>query len=172
MYLQYPLEAVARLRGTRSQIEFATEAKRLLRDTDDVLFEPMDRGLVIFAANEEAIEESARILDEAYDGKVQVRAPVVRLIPGEPVQQPVMYVGVTARREHAGVVVQKLRDRGVAILEETLRRREVAVRGEAPLADVLGLPAELAQATGGSASHVIRLTHYAPLPAQPGLPVE
>lgn len=172
MYVQYPLETLARMRGMRSQIEFALEAKSLLRDTDDVLFEPMDRGLVIFAANESAIDAPIRVLEDAYDGEVEVRRPVVRLIKGEPPQEPVMYVGVTARREHAGVVVQKLRARGVAILEETLRRRDVEIRGEAPLAYLLGLPAELAEATDGSASHVIRLTRYAPIPPALGLPVE
>ncbi len=171
MYFQYPLEALARKRGTRSQIEFAQDAKRMLRDTDDALFEAMDRGLVIFAANEDAIQASAQVLEENYAGSVEVRRPVVRLMRGEPVQEPMMYVSVTARREHAGIVAQKLRARGVSIAEETLRRREVVVRGEAPLACLLGLPAELAQATDGSASHVIRLTHYAPV-AQPGMPVE
>jgi translation elongation factor EF-G len=163
MYFQYPLETLARKRGTRSQIEFAQEAKRVLRDTDDVLFEAMDRGLAIFAANEDAVAASVRMLEETYAGRVEVRRPVVRLMRGEPVQQPVMYVSVTARREHAGIVVQKLRARGVLIAEEILRPREVVIRGEAPLACLLGLPAELAQATGNSSSHVIRLTHYAPV---------
>ena len=163
MYYQYPLETLARKRGTRSQMEFARKAKAVLRDTDDVLFEAIDRGLVIFAANEDAIDASARVLGESFANKVEVRPPVVRLMRGEPVQQPMMYVGVTARREHAGLVVQKLRARGVVIVEETLRPREVVVRGEATLAYLLGLPAELAAATDGTASHVIRLTHYAAL---------
>ena len=171
MYFQYPLETLARKRGMRSQIEFAHEAKRMLRDSDDVLFEAMDRGLVIFAANEDAIDAPVRVLEESFAGKVEVRRPVVRLMRGEPVQQPMMYVSVTARREHAGIVAQKLRARGVAIAEETLRRREAVVRGEAPLACLLGLKAELAEATGGSASHVVRLTHYAPV-GQSGMPVE
>ena len=170
MYFQYPLETLARKRGARSQIEFAQDARRVLRDTDDVLFEAMDRGLVIFAANEDAIDASVQVLEETYAGKVEVRRPVVRLMRGEPMQQPMMYVSVTARREHAGIVVQKLRARGVVIAEEMLRRREVVVRGEAPLACLLGLPAELAQATDGCASHVIRLTHYAPV-AEDGMPV-
>jgi hypothetical protein len=164
MYFQYPLETLARKRGTRSQAEFAAQAKRVLRDTDDVMFEPMDLGLAIFAANEDAIDGPVRILGEVYADEVVVRPPVVRLMPGDPVQQPIMYVRVRARREHAGVVMQKLRARGVVIAEETVRAREVIIRGEAPLAHLLGLPAELDEATDGSASHLIRLTHYAPIP--------
>ena len=165
MYFQYPLETLARKRGTRSQVSFAVEAKRVLRDTDDVIFEPMERGLAIFAANEDAIDAPLRVLGEVYADDLVVRPPVVRLMPGDPVQQPVMYVRIRARREHAGVVMQKLRARGVAIAEETFRAREVIIRGEAPLAHLLGLPAELDELTEGSASHLIRLTHYAPLAA-------
>jgi hypothetical protein len=163
MYFQYPLETLARKRRTLSQMEFALEAKRILRDTDDVLFEPLDHGLAIFAANEDALEDPVRILEEIYADEVEVRRPVVRYLPGEPVQQPMMYVRVRTRREHAGAVVQKLRFRGVKIVEEAFRRREVVVRGEAPLANLMGLPAELIDLTEGTASHLIRLTHYAPV---------
>jgi hypothetical protein len=169
MYFQYPLETLARKRETRSQMAFALEAKGLLRDTDDVLFEPLDHGLAIFASNEEALEEPVRILEEVYAGGVEVRRPSIRLLPGKPVQQPVMYVRVRMRREHAGEVVQKLRMRGVKIVEEAFRRREVVVRGEAPLANLIGLPTELVDLTGGTASHLIRLTHYAPVPGDEAL---
>jgi hypothetical protein len=172
MYFQYPLETLARKRGTRSQMDFALQAKRLLRDTDDALFEPMDHGLVIFGANEEALEAPAQLLAQAYPDEVDVGRPVVRLMHGEPMQQPMMYVRVVARREHAGVVVQKLRARGVSIAEEALRRREVVVRGEAPLANLLGLRAELDEVTGRSATQLVRLTHYAPVPSPEGLELE
>lgn len=172
MYFQYPIETLARTRGADSQMEFARAAKRMLRDTDDVLFEPLDHGLAIFAANEDALEEPVRLLEEVYADDVEVRRPMVRYIPGEPVQQPMMYVRVRARREHAGAVMQKLRFRGVSIIEEAFRRREVVVRGEAPLANLIGLPTELTDLTEGTASHLIRLTHYAPVPPAYDLPVD
>ena len=166
MYYQYPLETLVRKRGTTDQMEFALDAKRILRDTDDVMFEPLDRGLAIFAANEDALEGPVRILEEVYPDSVEVRHPVVRVLPGTPVQQPMMYVRVRTRREHASAVLQELRLRGVKIVEEVFRRREVVVRGEAPLANLLGLRAELGELTDGSASHLIRLTCYAPLPTE------
>ena len=172
MYFQYPLETLARKRQTRSQMEFALEAKRMMRDTDDVLFEPLDHGLAIFAANEEALDDPIRILEEFYADRVEVRRPTVRFLPGKPVQQPVMYVRVRARREYAGAVVQKLAQRGVKIVEEAYRRREIVVRGEAPLADLIGLPAELVDLTRGTASHLIRLTHYAPVSAEGDAPAQ
>ena len=166
MYFQYPLEILARRRRIHSQMEFALEAKSILRDMDDVLFEPMDRGLAIFAANEDALEDPIRILEKIYADEVEVRRPVVRCLPGEPVQQPMMYVRVSARREHAGAVLQTLRFREVKIIEEVIRRREVFVRGEAPLANLMGLPTELIDMTEGTASHLIRLTRYAPVPPE------
>ena len=166
MYFQYPLETLARRRRTHSQMEFALEAKRMLRDTDDVLFEPLDRGLAIFATNEDVLQNPVRVLEEIYANGVEVRRPIVRFLPGEPVQQPMMYVRVRARREHAGVVLQGLRFRGVKIVEEALRRREVVVRGEAPLVNLMGLPKELVDLTEGTASHLIHLSHYAPVPPE------
>ena len=166
MYFQYPLETLARRRTAHSQMEFALEAKRVLRDTDDVLFEPLHHGLAIFAANEDALENPIRILEEIYPGRVEIRRPVVRLLPGDPAQQPMMYVRVRTRREHADAVRQNLRFRGVKIIEEAFRRREVVVRGEAPLANLMGLPTELVELTEGTASHLIRLTHYAPVPPE------
>jgi hypothetical protein len=166
-YFQYPLETLVRNRSTDSQMEFALEARRILRDTDDVLYEALDHGLVIFAANEDALEDPIRVLEEAYPGGVEVRRPAVRFVDGTPVQEPVMYVRVRARREHAGAVLQKLRLRGVRIEEEAFRVRELVVRGEAPLANLIGLPGELVDLTEGTASHLIRLTHYAPVAADP-----
>jgi hypothetical protein len=164
MYFQYPIETLARKRETNAQMEFALEAKRILLDTDEVLFEPLDRGLAIFAANEDALEDPVRILGKIYADSVEVRRPVVRFIPGEPAQQPMMYVRIRTRREHAGAVMQELRFRGVRIVEEAFRGREVVVRGEAPLTNLIGLPKELIGLTEGTASHLIRLTHYAPVP--------
>jgi hypothetical protein len=163
MYFQYPLETLARKVGTRAQREFALEAKRALPDTDEVLFEPFDHGLAIFAANEDALEQPCRVLEEIYADGVQVRRPIVRFIPGEPVQEPVMYVRVRCRREHGSAVVQALRRRGVKIVEESFRQREVVVRGDAPLTRLIGLPAELEVLTDGTATQLIRLTHYAPV---------
>jgi hypothetical protein len=42
------------------------------------------------------------------------------------------------------------------------------LRYEAPLANLLGLPAELERLTGGSARHWIVLSHYALVTRDPG----
>ena len=163
MYYQYPLETLARRKRSASQIDFARQARSALQDTDELLARPLEAGLALFAANEDALVEPARILRDIYGDFVEVRSPRVRVIPGEPDQEPVMAVRVAARGEHAGAIVGELRRRDALILEECLRGRVFIVRAEAPLARLLGLPAAVRAITGGTAEPAIRLVRYAPV---------
>jgi hypothetical protein len=163
MYFQYPLEALARKRASVNQIDFAREARRVLSDTDEVMFEPIDRGLAIFAAHEEALDAPRRILRDKYGDFVEVRSPRVRLMPGEPAHEPIMHVRIEARREHAFGLLRELRLRGARLLEECARGRVFIVRAEAPLESLLGLPARVNEITDGLGIHSIRLVRYAPL---------
>ena len=167
MYFQYPLESLARRRASKDQLPFAKEARRILADSDDVMFEPLDRGLASFAAHEDALEEPKRILRDLYGDFVEVRGPKVRYMPGEPAHEPIMHVRVTARRENAAPVVRELRRRGARMLEECTRGRVFIARAEAPLAALLGLPARLDEMCDGLAMHSIRLIRYAPLARGP-----
>lgn len=167
MNFHYPLESLARRRSGRSQLDFAREARRLFSDTDEVMYEPIDRGLAIFAAHEDALEEPKRILKDLYGDFVEVRGPRVRYMPGEPAHEPIMHVRVTTRRETAGAIVRELRGRGVRMIEECVRSRVFVVRAEAPLAALLGLPARIDEISDGLAMHSIRLIRYAPVAAHP-----
>jgi hypothetical protein len=167
MYFQYPLEALARRRATTNQLDFAREARRVLDDSDEVLFEPLDRGLAIFAAHEEALLEPRRILRDMYGDFVELRQPRVRYMPGPPAHEPVMHVRITARREYAAALLLELRQRGARLLEECTRNRVFIVRAEAPMAALLGLPDRLAQLTEQSAMHSIRLVRYVPVRGGP-----
>lgn len=163
MYFQYPLEALARRRASVKQIDFAKQARRVLDDSDEVMFEPLEHGLAIFAAHEDALAAPKRILQDLFGDFVEVRSPRVRYMPGEPEHEPVMHVRVTVRREHAAPVLRELKQRGARILEECSRDRVFIVRAEAPLAALLGLPAVLDDISEGSAIHSIRLLRYAPV---------
>src|SRR5665213_1083904 len=143
MYFQYPLEILARKRDVRSQLEFAREASRAFSDTDDAVFEPLDHGLAILAANEDALVMPTDVLRELYGDAVQVRQPSVRYLGGEPQQEPVMHVNIRVRREHAPALLKELRLRAVELAEECTRDRSFLVRGEAPMARPSGLPARL-----------------------------
>jgi hypothetical protein len=163
MYYQYPLEALARRKRAESQLEFARQARVALQDSDELLARPLESGLALFAANEDALEAPARILRDIYGDFVELRSPRVRVIPGEPEQEPVMAVRVTSRAEHAGRIVGELRRRGARILEECHRGRVFVVRAEAPLALLLGLPAAVRAITEGTADPSVRLVRYAPV---------
>ena len=163
MYYQYPIGTVVRKREARSQLDFALKAKAALRDSEEFLLEPAHHGLAILAAHEDALSDCVRTLEEIYADRLEVREPAVRLIPGEPVQQPVMNVRVRARRDHAGAVLRELRSRDVSITEQSLQSRELTIRGTAPLADLIGLPRALSEITEGTATHWIWLSHYVPV---------
>jgi hypothetical protein len=167
MHFQYPLETLARKRFVPRQIEFAHHARQAMHNTDDVRFESSEHGLKIFAADEDTLVNVAQVLHELYGDFVEVRPPNVRLIPGNPAQQPVMSVRISTRRDYSGEVRGELSGRGATILEECSRSRVFIVRGEAPLANLLGLPRRLAALTDGTAVHWIRLSHYAPLSTGP-----
>jgi translation elongation factor EF-G len=92
----------------------------------------------------------------------------VRVIPGEPEQEPVMAVRVTARAEYAAALVGELRRRGARILEECYRGRVFVLRAEAPLALLLGLPASVRAITDGTSDPAIRLVRYAPIVGDSG----
>jgi hypothetical protein len=162
MHFQLPLERLARHSHRSSQLDFAREALASLDETDDSRFEPTERGLAMFAAHEDALERPCAVLLQRYGDAVEIRPPRVRCLPGHPLQQPVMALRVVARREHSLAVLQELRHRGARIEEECRRGRTVIVRARAPLRDLLGLGCRLADLSGGTAQHAMRLSHYAP----------
>jgi hypothetical protein len=167
VYLQYPIESLARRRAAADQLAFALEARRVLADSEDVMFEPIERGLAILAAHEDALDEPRRILRDLYGDFVEVRQPQVRYMAGEPACEPIMHVRVTARREHAPALVGELKRRRARLLEECTRSRVFIVRAEAPMAALLGLPARLAELSEGLAMHSIRLLRYSPMQGEP-----
>jgi hypothetical protein len=168
MRFRYPLETLARKRSGSRQIEFAHRARRAMHDTDDVRFESSEQGLKILTADEDTLANVSQVLWQLYGDFVEVGPPRARLIPGNPAQQPVMSVRISTRRDFSGPVRDELAGRGTTILEESARQRAFIVRGEAPLASLLGLPARLAALTDGTAVHWIRLSRYEPIPTGPG----
>lgn len=167
MLFQYPLEALARRRATTCQIDFARAARQVLVDSDEAIFEAHEHGLAIFTANEDALAAPAMLLHQMYGDLVEVRRPRVRIIPGNPPQQPIMHARITARVDFSLKIRSELRRRGARLLERCTRGSIEVIRAEAPLAALLGLPARLDAITAGSADHAIRLVRYAAIPFAP-----
>jgi hypothetical protein len=167
MHYQYPIESLARKRGTASQFQFARHARNAMYDTDEAVYEPHSHGLVILAANEAALEEPRRILRDVYGDMVEVRGAKVRLMPGDPPQEPIAHVRITTRNEFALAVLAELRRRGARVIERCERPRIFIARAQAPMAALLGLPGRLVEIAGADVVHAIRLLGYRPLAPGP-----
>lgn len=168
MNLDMPIEQLVRRRDTRFQFGFANEARNLVPDRDDFLLATSHKGLHVLARNEESLATPVEVLREVYGPDLDVAPPRVRFIEGVQVQEPVMHVRISLEMRFLEIVKKALRERGANPSEEYLRSNYCVLRYEAPLADLLGLPAQLARLTLGTAKHWIVLSHYAFVTGGPG----
>lgn len=168
MHPDMPIEQLLRRKDTRFQLGFAAEAKELLPERDEFLLSASHHGLRILARNEDGLATPVEVLREVYGPRLEVHPPRVRLIGGVQLQEPIMHVRISLQREHVPAVKQALALRGATLEEEYARSRHCVLRYEAPLADLLGLPGELAKLTDRSSKHWVVLSHYALVTRDPG----
>jgi predicted membrane GTPase involved in stress response len=168
MHFHLPIEQLARRSDTRFQLGFATEAKARMPEHEEFLLSPCDKGLRVLARNEDGLALPVEVLREAYGPALEVSPPMVRMIEGAQLQEPVMHVRISLRSSFLEVVKHAMLARGVALQEDYERGKHAVLRYEAPLARLLGLPAELSRLTAGSAQHWIVLSHYALVSGGPG----
>ena len=147
------VERLARRRGARNQFRFAAEAKALLHARDDVLLAKSHRGLHIIANREPGLRILVRVLEDSY-------GPSVVIEPRSP-REPLVEVRIGLEQRHLPAVRAALGQRGVNASEEYKGAHYCVLRFEAPSADVLGLPLELAELTAGRFSEQIVVTGYA-----------
>lgn len=79
-----------------------------------------------------------------------------------------MHVRISLETRYLESVKQALLVRGATLEEEYARSRQAVLRFEAPLARLLGLPAELRRLTSETARYWIVLSHYALVTRGPG----
>jgi predicted membrane GTPase involved in stress response len=168
MHFHLPIEKLVRRTDTRFQLGFATEAKARMPEHAEFLVSPCEKGLRVLARNEDGLSLPVELLREAYGPALEVSPPVVRMIEGPQLQEPVMHVRISLRAAFLDTVKQAMLARGVALQEQYVRGIHAVLRYEAPLASLLGLPAELSRLTGSSARHWIVLSHYLPVRGDPG----
>ncbi len=165
-----PLEQLVRRPASVSQASFAITAKRLIdyafskcaSERLDFHLDVSRDGLAVLARHEDALSLPLGLLREVY-GDGLVLAPLrPRMMEGVPPREPVMGVHITISPAWRHAVQSLLQRRRASPVEERDRSPYCVLRCEAPLADLLGLPAELSKATSGSARYVIALSRYAP----------
>ena len=167
MYPDHPIQQLVRHKGTRFQLGFANKARSLVPDADAFVLTPSAKGLQVLARNEAALDTPVGMLRQTYGPAIEVQPPEVRLLGNQP-QEPIMHVRVSLETRYRDAVKAALANRGVGPLEEYAGTNYCVLRCEAPLAQLLGLPAELAQLTAGRAKHWIALIHYAVVRGGPG----
>jgi hypothetical protein len=168
MHLDMPIEQLVRRNGVAFQFAFATEAKERMPQSDEFVLNASHQGLHVLARNEEGLAPPVHTLREAYGPSLQLAPPHARLIGGVQLQEPIMHVRISLQTRFKDPVKGALLRRGAVSAEEYVRSSYCVLRYEAPLADLLGLPAELVRLTGGSATHWIALSHYAIVTRDPG----
>jgi predicted membrane GTPase involved in stress response len=168
MNFDLPIEQLVRRLDTRFQLGFAAEAKARLRDCDAFALSGSHRGLHVRARNEDSLATPLEVLRGAYGSALQVGLPTVRLIKGVQIQEPIMHVRISLETGYQEAVKGALAARNATLEEERSRSRQAVLRYEAPLASLLGLPAELMRLTSGTARYWIVLSHYALVIGDPG----
>lgn len=168
MYPDLPIEQLVRRKDTRFQFGFAAEARRLVPEQEEFVLSASNKGLHVLGRNEESLTMPVEVLREVYGPRLEVQSPRVRLIEGVQVQEPVMHVRVSLHTRDRDAVKQVLAARGAELTEEYARSTYCVLRFEAPLANLLGLSAELDELSRGSVKHWVALSHYALVPGDPG----
>jgi predicted membrane GTPase involved in stress response len=168
MHFDMPIQQTVRRTDTRFQLGFGVEARRLIPQHSEYVLKPTRGGLLVLARSEEALAVPVETLREVYGPKVQVRPPVVRLIEGVQVHEPIMHVRISMLKEFGPAVKAAMLARGATPEEEYARERYCVLRYVAPLARLLGLPGELRARTAGTGKHWIALSHYALVTGDPG----
>jgi hypothetical protein len=168
MHPDMPIEQLVRRTDTRFQLGFAAQARERLAAGDEFALHSSKNGLVVLGRNEEALEPPVNALRELYGAKLEVQPPKVRLLSGVQVKQPIMHVRISLKARFLDAVALAMLGRGAVPTEQYARGPHYVLRYEAPLIELLGLGAELARITGGTAKHWVALSHYALITGDPG----
>lgn len=169
MSYDLPIQRTVRRTDTRFQLDFATEAKERIPAGEGFLLSPSRQGLHVLARNEDGLAAPVETLRAVYGSAVEVGPPSVRFISGVQLQEPIMHVRIClADKARLEAVRLALGARRAKLEEEYVRSRHAVLRYEAPLARLIGLPAELRALTSGTAQYWIALSHYALVTGEPG----
>lgn len=167
MYRDYPLEQLARSTNSRFQIGFARMTLHLLPEFKEVVLEPSEKGLKILASNEEALAPPRDVIRQIHHEDVEIGEPQVRLLYGEVVQEPIMWVRAHSECTFTEAVIHELITRGAQIEQVDWLAALPVVRARAPLRQLLGYSQTLAALSQTNAELRMWLSHYAPVPPGP-----
>jgi hypothetical protein len=164
----FPIEQLAKHAGHRFQLAFAAEAAGLLTSLYSLKAQPSGSGLLMLADNEGRLEQARGILHDHYGADVRTQEPRVRYIGADELQEPIMRLSLTVQLEHMAEVQRDLKTRGADIPIVDVEPAWCAIEATAPLTALLGYSRTLSSLSGGIGRHYMALSHYAPVPPDPG----
>lgn len=129
----------------------------------DLVCETVTRGLNVYAANETAARAAVAALHARQDQPFDLFGPDVRYWPGPPVREPVMSVDLHLPLVFGAFVRREILRRRGRIHATEPGRQVVTLRGEAPLAALLGFGRWLGALTDGRGQFRTALLRYAPI---------
>jgi translation elongation factor EF-G len=148
---------------------FARMTMHLLPEFDDIVLEPSIEGLKILATSETALSRPSEVIRRMHADSVAFDQPQVRLLYGQRIEEPIMWVRAASDRARTEDVIQDLVSRGAEIEKVDWTAPAPVVLARAPLRQLLGYPHALAALTQDRAELRMWLSHYAPvLPPEPG----
>lgn len=159
----YPIEQIATGAVPGPQLAFARKARELLPDGGDFALEATRDGLLILGRTEADLAEPRRLLRDAFGADVRFSTPGVRLLYADGWQQPIMGFRVVAAPADVRPIEACLARRAAEISDVEVRPDSGVIRGQAPLATLLGYPRALRRLSGGTAHATLWLCHYRPL---------
>jgi len=168
MHFDLPIQQLLRRKGTRFQFGFAKEARPMVPEGDEFVLAASQKGLHVLAKNEDALQMPVEALREVYGPHLEVQPPEVRVIEGARVREPIMHVRISTQTRFLDAVKSALLHRGASAAGEYVRSNYCVLHYEAPLAELLGLPAELKKLAGEKAKYWVVLSHYAVVDRDPG----
>jgi translation elongation factor EF-G len=139
-----------------------------LPEFKQAVLEPSADGLRILGTNEAALALPGEVIRQIHAEKVEFDEPQVRLLYGDPVQEPIMSVRVAADRAYTEDIVQDLVTRSAEIEEVDWVAPLPVVRAKAPLRQLLGYAQSLVAVAHNTADVRMSLSHYEPVPPEPG----
>ena len=130
---------------------------------DAVLVAEHDRVRAL-ARSEPALARVVTRLVRGLEGRVHVRAPAVRYLPGNPVLEPWMTVVASGPERYLPLVQKDMARRRGRIVRASERAGTFVLEAEAPLAELLGYTAWLGDLTEDALPHASAwLCRYLPV---------
>jgi predicted membrane GTPase involved in stress response len=168
MYYDYPIEQLARSARTSFQIGFARAALYLMPEMEDILLDATPEGLKILGRHESALAKPGEIISQIYREEVELKEPRVRFFHYGAVHEPVMWVRLSLDYRYSEDAVLDLVRRDAEMEEVDWLRGQPVIRARASLRRLLGYPQALATLSNNTADLRMWLSHYAPVPPEPG----